>query len=104
MLCRHQPEVRPSSRFFGPLSVARGQKKDWQKQKSLKKTFSALYQSYDTWQGKVFTSYSGCHGKKVFGPENHPDRSVNIMVSPEKGTMLATLIVHGTKILRAKKI
>ena len=35
------------------------------------------------WQGSLFTSYLGWHGKK-FALENQPDRSRNIMVSPEK--------------------
>ena len=34
--------------------------------------------------GSVFTSYPGCHRKKNFGPEIHPDRNGNVMVGPEK--------------------
>ena len=45
------------------------------------KAFAAMCHSFDTWQGSVFTSHPGCHGKKS---ENQPDRSGNMMVSPEK--------------------
>ena len=44
----------------------------------------AAYQNFDTQPWLKFSTYPGCRGEKKSDSGNHPERSGNIMVRPEK--------------------